>query len=102
MRSIRKSHVPTVSFRFERQIAEEGSRAATRTTAPRRGLRVAALGNPYRSGDAIHEKNTTIKQTETTALQITLCKRRFQRLRLPFPNNPSIPPSHYSQSQFLH
>ncbi|XKM13617.1 hypothetical protein RCS94_00135 [Orbaceae bacterium ac157xtp] len=49
MRSIRKSHVPTVSFRFERQIAEEGSREATRATAPRRGLRVAALGNPYRS-----------------------------------------------------
>ncbi|XKM13121.1 hypothetical protein RCS94_08820 [Orbaceae bacterium ac157xtp] len=49
MRSIRKSHVPTVSFRFERQIAEEGSRAATRATAPRRGLRVAALGNPYRA-----------------------------------------------------
>ncbi|XKM14342.1 hypothetical protein RCS94_04000 [Orbaceae bacterium ac157xtp] len=68
MRSIRKSHVPTVSFRFERQIAEEGSRAATRATAPRRGLRVVALDNPYRSGDADHEKNTIIKQTETTTL----------------------------------
>ncbi|XKM12921.1 hypothetical protein RCS94_07785 [Orbaceae bacterium ac157xtp] len=43
MRSIRKSHVFTVSFRFERQIAEEGSREATRATALRRGLRVAAL-----------------------------------------------------------
>ncbi|XKM14151.1 hypothetical protein RCS94_03005 [Orbaceae bacterium ac157xtp] len=32
-----------MSFRFERQIAEEGSRVATRATAPRRGLRVAAL-----------------------------------------------------------
>ncbi|XKM12510.1 hypothetical protein RCS94_05670 [Orbaceae bacterium ac157xtp] len=49
MRSIRKSHVPTVSFRFERQIAEEGSREATRATAPGRGLRVVALGNPYRA-----------------------------------------------------
>ncbi|XKM13589.1 hypothetical protein RCS94_11310 [Orbaceae bacterium ac157xtp] len=65
---IRKSHVPTVSFRFERQIAEEGSRGATRATAPRRGLRVAALGNPYRSGNSNHEKNTILKQTETTTL----------------------------------
>ncbi|XKM13198.1 hypothetical protein RCS94_09210 [Orbaceae bacterium ac157xtp] len=72
MRSIRKSHVFTVSFRFERQIAEEGSREATRATAPRRGLRVVALDNPYRSGDVNHGKNTIIKQTETTTLQI-LC-----------------------------
>ncbi|XKM14092.1 hypothetical protein RCS94_02705 [Orbaceae bacterium ac157xtp] len=79
MRSIRKSHVSTVSFRFERQIAEEGSREATRATAPRRGLRVAALGNPYRSGDADHEKNTIIKQTETTTLQISLYKRKCQQ-----------------------
>ncbi|XKM14467.1 hypothetical protein RCS94_04640 [Orbaceae bacterium ac157xtp] len=79
MRSIRKSHVPTVSFRFERQIAEEGSRAATRATAPRRGLRVAALDNPYRSGEADHEKNTIIKQTETTTLQIPLCQENLNR-----------------------
>ncbi|XKM13150.1 hypothetical protein RCS94_08965 [Orbaceae bacterium ac157xtp] len=76
MRSIRKSHVPTVSFRFERQIAEEGSRAATRATAPRRGLRVAALGNPYRSGYADHEKNTIIKQTEITALPSITCVKK--------------------------
>ncbi|XKM13204.1 hypothetical protein RCS94_09240 [Orbaceae bacterium ac157xtp] len=63
---IKKSHVFTVSFWFERQIAEEGSRGATRATAPRRGLRVAALGNPYRSGYENHEKNTIMKQTETT------------------------------------
>ncbi|XKM12533.1 hypothetical protein RCS94_05790 [Orbaceae bacterium ac157xtp] len=77
MRSIRKSHVPTVSFRFERQIAEEGSRGATRATAPRRGLRVAALGNPYRSGDADHLKNTIIKQTETTAITSILCIKKI-------------------------
>ncbi|XKM12628.1 hypothetical protein RCS94_06275 [Orbaceae bacterium ac157xtp] len=80
MRSIRKSHVPTVSFRFERQIAEEGSRAATRATAPRRGLRVVALDNPYRSGYAIQEKNTTLKQTKTTTLQIPLCKQKNQQV----------------------
>ncbi|XKM13450.1 hypothetical protein RCS94_10560 [Orbaceae bacterium ac157xtp] len=38
-----------LTFQFERQIAEEGSREATRATAPRRGLRVVALGNPYRA-----------------------------------------------------
>ncbi|XKM14340.1 hypothetical protein RCS94_03990 [Orbaceae bacterium ac157xtp] len=54
------------------KIAEEGSRVATRATAPRRGLRVAALGKPYRSGYADHEKNTIIKQTETTILQIPI------------------------------
>ncbi|XKM13700.1 hypothetical protein RCS94_00575 [Orbaceae bacterium ac157xtp] len=37
--------------------------------APRRGLRVAALGNPYRSDYANHEKNTAFKQTETTTPQ---------------------------------
>ncbi|XKM13181.1 hypothetical protein RCS94_09125 [Orbaceae bacterium ac157xtp] len=42
--------------------------------APRRGLRVAALGNPYRSGDVNHENNTTLKQTETTTPQIPLYK----------------------------
>ncbi|XKM13757.1 hypothetical protein RCS94_00880 [Orbaceae bacterium ac157xtp] len=76
MRSIRKSHVPTVSFRFERQIAEEGSRVATRATAPRRGLRVVALDNPYRSGHANHEKNTTLKQTETTTLPTISCVKK--------------------------
>ncbi|XKM13108.1 hypothetical protein RCS94_08750 [Orbaceae bacterium ac157xtp] len=30
------------------------------------------MDNPYRSGDAIHEKNTIIKQTETTALHSIL------------------------------
>ncbi|XKM13274.1 hypothetical protein RCS94_09625 [Orbaceae bacterium ac157xtp] len=64
MRSIRKSHVPTVSFRFERQIAEEGSREATRATAPRRGLRVAALGNPYRARKcAIGEREAITPET---------------------------------------
>ncbi|XKM14065.1 hypothetical protein RCS94_02565 [Orbaceae bacterium ac157xtp] len=57
------------------KIAEEGSRVATRATAPRRGLRVAALGNPYRSGDANHEKNTIIKQTETTTLPVIFCAK---------------------------
>ncbi|XKM13015.1 hypothetical protein RCS94_08275 [Orbaceae bacterium ac157xtp] len=61
------------------KIAEEGSRIATRATAPRRGLRVAALGNPYRSGDADHGKNTIIKQTETTTLQIPLYKQKCQQ-----------------------
>ncbi|XKM14576.1 hypothetical protein RCS94_05215 [Orbaceae bacterium ac157xtp] len=42
--------------------------------APRRGLRVVALDNPYPSGDADHEKNRAFKQTETTTLQILLYK----------------------------
>ncbi|XKM13515.1 hypothetical protein RCS94_10895 [Orbaceae bacterium ac157xtp] len=76
MRSIRKSHVPTVSFRFERQIAEEGSRVATRTTAPRRGLRVAALGNPYRARKdcfcetKIHSARNHTNPTGNCALRI--------------------------------
>ncbi|XKM13318.1 hypothetical protein RCS94_09875 [Orbaceae bacterium ac157xtp] len=37
------------------------------------------MGNPYRSGDAIHEKNTTLKQTETTTLQIPLYKQKCQQ-----------------------
>ncbi|XKM13685.1 hypothetical protein RCS94_00500 [Orbaceae bacterium ac157xtp] len=61
------------------KIAEEGSREATRATAPRRGLRVVALDNPYRSGYANHEKNTIIKQTETTAQQIPLYKQKCQQ-----------------------
>ncbi|XKM13312.1 hypothetical protein RCS94_09845 [Orbaceae bacterium ac157xtp] len=63
----------------ERQITEEGSRVATRATAPRRGLRVAALGNPYRSGYANNVKNTALKQTETTTLQIPLYKQKCQQ-----------------------
>ncbi|XKM13376.1 hypothetical protein RCS94_10175 [Orbaceae bacterium ac157xtp] len=61
------------------KIAEEGSRVATRATALRRGLRVAALGNPYRSGNADHEKNTIIKQTETTALPQSFTKNNPNR-----------------------
>ncbi|XKM14069.1 hypothetical protein RCS94_02585 [Orbaceae bacterium ac157xtp] len=61
------------------KIAEEGSRVATRAIAPRRGIRVVALDNPYRSGYANHEKNTTLKQTETTTLQIPLCKEESQQ-----------------------
>ncbi|XKM14336.1 hypothetical protein RCS94_03970 [Orbaceae bacterium ac157xtp] len=49
--------------------------------APRRGLRVAALGKPYRSGDADHEKNTTLKQTETTTLQIPFPLYQLQILQ---------------------
>ncbi|XKM13462.1 hypothetical protein RCS94_10620 [Orbaceae bacterium ac157xtp] len=37
------------------------------------------MGNPYRSGYAIHKKNTTLKQTETTTLQILLYKRKCQQ-----------------------
>ncbi|XKM12561.1 hypothetical protein RCS94_05935 [Orbaceae bacterium ac157xtp] len=33
------------------------------------------MDNPYRSGNAIHEKNTTLKQTETTALPSILCAK---------------------------
>ncbi|XKM12886.1 hypothetical protein RCS94_07585 [Orbaceae bacterium ac157xtp] len=31
------------------------------------------MGNPYRSGNPNHEKNTIIKQTETTASPQSLC-----------------------------
>ncbi|XKM13760.1 hypothetical protein RCS94_00895 [Orbaceae bacterium ac157xtp] len=68
--------------------------------APRRGLRVVALDNPYRSGDADHEKNTALKQTETTALPSIICAKNNLNKQLhttdskgtPFIKNLKAPP----------
>ncbi|XKM13696.1 hypothetical protein RCS94_00555 [Orbaceae bacterium ac157xtp] len=88
--------------------------------APRRGLRVVALDNPYRSGNANHKKNTTLKQTETTTLPSILCTKkiptsncalripkespllRFLRLRLKKPKELQIPknPPYLIANQF--
>ncbi|XKM13585.1 hypothetical protein RCS94_11290 [Orbaceae bacterium ac157xtp] len=58
--------------------------------APRRGLRVVALDNPYRSGDADHEKNTIIKQTETTTLPSILCAKNNPNRQLRITNPKGI------------